>query len=209
MTVMPEERPFHDPHVALNRIYTRRGDGGETSLVGGQRVAKDTLRIECYGTVDELNAFLGMARVSAREYAQLDALPGILRRVQHELFNLGSLLATLPADLHPKQPRITSAEIERLEQEIDAMNDELPPLRSFVLPGGTRLNAELHAARTVCRRAERLAVSLSREDEAPAEAIGYLNRLSDALFVYSRWANHRLGIEEWLWEPNQASSGSR
>jgi cob(I)alamin adenosyltransferase len=206
---MPEEKPFHDPHVALNRIYTRRGDGGETSLVGGQRVAKDARRIECYGTVDELNAFLGMARVSAREYSQLDALSAILRRVQHELFNLGSMLATLPADLHPKQPRVTAAEIEQLEREIDLMNEDLPPLRSFVLPGGCRLNAELHAARTICRRAERLAVALSREEEVTPEAIGYLNRLSDALFVQSRWVNHRLGIEEWVWEPNQSASGSR
>jgi cob(I)alamin adenosyltransferase len=205
---MPDEKPFHDPHVALNRIYTRRGDQGETSLAGGQRVAKDSLRIECYGTVDELNAYLGLARVSAREYAQLDALAAILRRVQHELFNLGSMLATLPADLHPRQPRITAADIQQLEREIDAMNAEIPPLRSFVLPGGTRLNAELHAARTVCRRAERVAVALAREEESPGEAVSYLNRLSDALFVYSRWANHRLGIEEWLWEPNQAASGS-
>jgi cob(I)alamin adenosyltransferase len=205
---MPDEKPFHDPHVALNRIYTRRGDQGETSLAGGQRVAKDSLRIECYGTVDELNAYLGLARVSAREYAQLDALSAILRRVQHELFNLGSMLATLPGDLHPRQPRITAADIQQLEREIDAMNEEIPPLRSFVLPGGTRLNAELHAARTVCRRAERVAVAMAREEESPGEAVSYLNRLSDALFVYSRWANHRLGIEEWLWEPNQAASGS-
>jgi cob(I)alamin adenosyltransferase len=209
MTVMPEDKPFHDPHIALNRIYTRRGDAGETSLVGGQRVPKDSLRIDCYGTVDELNSFVGLARVSAREYAQLDALSPILRRVQHELFNLGSSLATLPADVHPKQPRVTTEEISQLEREIDLMNSELGPLRSFVLPGGCRLNAELHAARTICRRAERIAVALARQEEVPPEAIGYLNRLSDALFVWSRWVNHRLGIEEWLWEPNQAASGSR
>jgi cob(I)alamin adenosyltransferase len=204
---VPEEKPFHDPHVALNRIYTRRGDAGETALVGGQRVGKDSLRIECYGTVDELNSFVGMARVSAREYAQLDPLPGILRRVQHELFNLCSMLATRPADMHPNQPRITGEDIAQLERECDAMNTELSPLRSFVLPGGSRLNTELHAARTICRRAERVAVRLSREEEVQPEAIQYLNRLSDALFIWSRWANHRLGVEEWLWEPNQASSG--
>jgi cob(I)alamin adenosyltransferase len=203
---MAEEKRFHDPHIALNRIYTRRGDTGETSLVGGQRVGKDSLRIECYGVVDELNACLGIARLSSADQPELAELEAILKRVQHEMFNLGSLLATLPADVHPKQPRITASDVARLEAEIDAMNADLPALRSFVLPGGCRLNAELHAARTVCRRAERLAVALSRVEEVPPEAVGYLNRLSDALFVWSRWANHRLGVEEWLWEPNFGAS---
>jgi cob(I)alamin adenosyltransferase len=133
-------------------------------------------------------------------------LLAILRRVQHELFNVGSILATLPADVHPKQARVTDAEIAQLEREIDAMNEDLTPLRSFVLPGGTRLNAELHAARTVCRRAERIVVALARSEEVPTEAVRYLNRLSDALFVFSRWANHVLGVPEVLWEPNQAAS---
>lgn len=202
-------KTYNEPRLALNRIYTRRGDGGETSLVGGQRVPKDVLRIECYGTVDELNAWLGLARVSCMEQGdRVDALGRILLRVQHELFNLGSALATLPADMHPKQPRVTEIEIQRLENEIDEMNEELPALRSFVLPGGSRLNAELHGARTVCRRAERLAVALAREEQGqvPPEAVSYLNRLSDALFVWSRWANHRLVLAEVLWEPNQAAS---
>src|ERR1700734_2799446 len=118
------------------------------------------------------------------------ALAPILRRVQHELFNLGSILATLPADVHPKQARITEAEIGQLEIEIDRMNADLAPLRSFVLPGGTRLNAELHVCCTVCRRAERLAVALAAEESIPAETVQYLNRLSDAFFVWSRWVNH-------------------
>jgi len=113
----------------------------------------------------------------------------------------------LPADVHPKQARITQQEIEQLEHEIDRMNAELSPLRSFVLPGGSRLNTELHACRTICRRAERLAVSLSHEQEIPAEAVQYLNRLSDAFFVWSRWANHRMGVPEILWEPNESASG--
>jgi len=196
---------FDEPRLALNRIYTKTGDKGETHLAGGQRVAKDSLRIECYGTVDELNAFVGMACVSSE--VSIPELAAILRRVQHELFNLGSILATLPKDVHPKQARITGAEIERLEKEIDRMNAELSPLRSFVLPGGSRLNTELHACRTICRRAERLAVSLAREEETPAEAVQYLNRLSDAFFVWSRWANHVLGVPEVLWEPNKAASG--
>ncbi|MEZ5401752.1 MAG: cob(I)yrinic acid a,c-diamide adenosyltransferase [Bryobacteraceae bacterium] len=198
---------YHDPHVALNRIYTRRGDAGETSLVGGQRVPKDTLRIECYGTVDELNAVLGMARESTLGDERLAALAAILLRIQHELFNLGSILATLPADVHPRQPRVTEAEVEQLEREIDAMNATLPALRSFVLPGGSRLNAELHLARTVCRRAERIAVALARSEEVPPEAVRYLNRLSDALFVFSRRAVAATGAAELLWDPNKASSG--
>ncbi|MGI8744610.1 MAG: cob(I)yrinic acid a,c-diamide adenosyltransferase [Bryobacteraceae bacterium] len=195
---------FNEPRIALNRIYTRRGDGGETSLVGGQRLSKDALRIECYGTVDELNAFLGLACLSAEA---LPKLATILRRVQHELFNLGSILATQFEDIHPKQPRITAAEIGRLETEIDSANERLPALRSFVLPGGSRLSAELHVCRTVCRRAERIAVALAREEAVPPEAVQYLNRLSDAFFVWSRWVNYEQGLPELLWEPNESASG--
>jgi cob(I)alamin adenosyltransferase len=205
-----DDTTFSNPRIALNRIYTRRGDSGETSLAGGQRVPKDASRIEAYGTVDELSAFVGLARVTCEEASaavlQLRQLSQILKRVQHELFNLGSLLSTLPSDLHPKQARITPADSEQLEREIDAMNEELQPLRSFVLPGGTRLNAELHAARTICRRAERSLVGAAREEDIPGEAIRYLNRLSDALFVWSRWANHVTNTPEVLWEPNQAAS---
>lgn len=200
-----DEKPFNEPNLALNRIYTKRGDRGETSLVGGQRLPKDDLRIECYGTVDELNAFVGMACVSASE-AGLTGLAQILTRVQHELFNLGSILATLPEDVHPKQPRVTEEEVLRLETDLDRMNEGLPELRSFVLPGGTRLNTELHACRTICRRAERLLVALARKENIDDVGIRYLNRLSDALFVWSRWANHQLKTPEILWEPNQASS---
>jgi cob(I)alamin adenosyltransferase len=201
---------FNQPRIALNRIYTRTGDGGETHLVGGQRVPKDDLRIECYGTVDELNAFLGAARATAESLSQqappIASLAVILKRVQHELFNLGSILATLPEDVHPKQPRITAAEVVQLEREMDGANEDLAPLRSFVLPGGSRLDAELHICRTVCRRAERLLVGLAKEQSVPVEAVHYLNRLSDALFVWSRWVNHALGVSETLWEPNAASS---
>ena len=197
---------FNEPRLAINRVYTRRGDSGETGLVGGQRVSKDNPRIEAYGTVDELNAFVGAARVSAAE-AGLHDLAVTLLRVQHELFNLGSILATLPEDVHPKQPRVTEAETARLEAEMDRMNEELQPLRSFVLPGSSRLDADLHIARTVCRRAERACIVLSRQEGAPPEAIRYLNRLSDALFVCGRWACHKLGSAETLWQPNQAASG--
>jgi cob(I)alamin adenosyltransferase len=154
-----------------------------------------------------LNAFLGAARASAEESAATCPLAAILLRVQHELVNLGSILATLPEDVHPKQARITEAEVTQLEAEMDQMIEDLPALRSFVLPGGTRLNAELHIGRTVCRRAERICVALARTEDIPAEAVGYLNRLSDALFVWSRWASHITGTPETLWEPNRSSTG--
>jgi cob(I)alamin adenosyltransferase len=202
---MPDAK-FDQPRLALNRIYTKTGDQGQTHLAGGQRVSKDSARIECYGTVDELNAFTGMAAISATE--SVPSLVPILRRVQHELFNLGSILATKPEDVHPNQARVTEIEVRQLETEIDRMNATLAPLRSFVLPGGTRLNTELHACRTICRRAERIAVALSREEPIPPEAIQYLNRLSDAFFVWSRWVNHVLDVPEILWEPNQSASGT-
>lgn len=204
-------QPFDEPRLAINRVYTRRGDQGQTSLAGGQRVPKDSPRIEAYGTVDELNSFLGAARVTARQLAvteaRLSPLAAILLRVQHELFNLGSILATLPENVHPQQARVTDAEVAQLESEMDRMNSELPPLGSFVLPGGDRLNAELHICRTICRRAERATVALGRVESVPPEAVRYLNRLSDALFVFGRWASHVTGAPETLWEPNQSSSG--
>ena len=205
------EQPFDKPRISINRVYTRQGDQGETALAGGQRVPKDGPRIEAYGTVDELNSFVGVARSTVAEMAagepRLAVLAAILLRVQHELFNLGSILATLPEDVHPKQARVTEAEVAQLETEMDRMNEELPPLRSFVLPGGSRLNAELHVCRTVCRRAERAAVELARAESIPPETVRYLNRLSDAMFVWSRWASHVAGAPETLWEPNQAASG--
>lgn len=202
-----DREPFDEPRLAINRVYTRRGDAGDTSLVGGQRVSKDSLRIECYGTVDELNSFVGAARETAREHPALEPLVRILRRVQHELFNLGSILATRPEDVHPRQPRVTTAEIDQLEREIDNMLEGLQQLRSFVLPGGLRINAELHICRTVCRRAERLCVALSRQEHVDGDTLKYLNRLSDSFFVWSRWANREMGVREELWEPNDAASG--
>jgi cob(I)alamin adenosyltransferase len=210
------EAAFDEPRIAINRVYTRHGDGGRTRLAGGQEVAKDDARIEAYGTVDELDAFVGAARQTL-----LDALPGargeaaerllrlgrILLRVQHELFNLGSILATLPEDVHPRQARITEADIDALEAEIDACQPDLSPLRSFVLPGGSRLTTDLHVARTVCRRAERRCVEAGRQGPIDALAVRYLNRLSDAFFVWSRWATVLLGSEETLWEPNRSAGG--
>jgi len=200
------KQPFEEPRLAINRVYTRRGDRGETSLAGGQRVPKDGPRIEACGTVDELNSFVGAARVTASELAATE-VAAILLRVQHELFNLGSILATLPEDAHPQQARVTDAEVAQLESEMDRMNEGLPALGSFVLPGADRLSTELQICRTVCRRAERATVALGRVESVPPEAVRYLNRLSDALFVWSRWASQVAGAPETLWEPNQSSSG--
>lgn len=198
--------PFDAPRLAINRVYTRRGDHGETSLAGGQRTPKDSLRIQAYGTIDEFNAFLGAARATASDLAakrtELTALLPILLRVQHELFNVGSILATLPEDVHPRQARVTDADVARLESEMDQMNTGLPALRSFLLPGSSRLDADLHICRTVCRRAERHVVALSRVETVPAEVLRYLNRLSDALFVWSRWVSHVSRTPETLWDPN-------
>src|SRR5271165_6713688 len=185
----PTDPAFDQPRLAINRVYTRQGDTGETSLAGGQRVPKDSPRIEAYGTVDELNSFVGLARATIAREGAIPELGGILLRVQHELFNLGSILATLPEDVHPRQARITEAEIARLESEMDRANEGLPALRSFVLPGGSRLNAELHVCRAICRRAERVCVALGAQAEVDEASLKYLNRLSDALFVWSRWAS--------------------
>src|SRR5262249_39134294 len=145
---------------------------------------------------------------SLPSHPAMAVLDSILLRVQHELFNAGSILATLPEDVHPKQARITAADTERLEREIDVMNEELPPLGSFVLPGGSRLNAELHICRTICRRAERICITLAREESGAGqidpEIIRYLNRLSDAFFVWTRWTAHQMGTPEVLWDPNKS-----
>jgi cob(I)alamin adenosyltransferase len=205
------DAPYDSPRFVINRVYTRLGDGGETRLAGGQQAPKDGTRIAAYGSVDELNSFVGAARATAVEMSleepRLRGVPMILLRVQHELFNLGSILATLPEDVHPKQARVTDLEVAQLEKEMDAFNQELPALRSFVLAGSSRLNAELDICRTVCRRAERACVTLARLESVPPEALRYLNRLSDALFVLSRWVTHVGGTPETLWEPNQAASG--
>lgn len=165
---------------------------------------KDSPRISCYGTVDELSACLGLVRTAlATAPVPLGAasLAAIVARIQNELFNLGSDLATLPEDLHPQQPRVETRHIEALEREIDTWNEALPELRSFVLPGGGWVSAYLHLARTVCRRAERLAVELTDSETVSPAVIPYLNRLSDALFVMGRHAAVIYGEPEPLWQP--------
>jgi cob(I)alamin adenosyltransferase len=190
--------------VRLTKIYTRTGDGGQTHLAGGQRVPKDSLRIDAYGTVDELNSVIGLVRSASEALPDPSALGGLsdwLRVLQSTLFNLGSDLSTLNADQRVGQPLVSSQDVSDLEQLMDRLNNDLEPLKSFVLPGGSAPASHLHLARTVCRRAERCVIALSRNEPVGEFVIQYLNRLSDALFVWSRWVCHQLGQPEPLWEP--------
>jgi len=180
-------------------IYTKRGDGGETDLFGGPRVGKDHLRVEAYGAVDELNACLGVC-VATTTYEDLRSA---LRTIQVRLFDLGSYLAS-PLSERRERSHITgprSEDVVDLEQHIDVLERELEPLKRFILPGGTRASAALHVARTVCRRAERRAVALHRDDPLDDVALRYLNRLSDLLFVIARVENRRVGESDIEWEP--------
>jgi cob(I)alamin adenosyltransferase len=195
--------------VVLNRIYTRTGDDGTTALGTGERRAKYDLRIVAYGTVDELNACVGLARLHTPDEPLVDAM---LARIQNDLFDLGADLCTPESAAGKSKGKgpggarlaVTEVQVTRLEHEIDALNAELSPLRSFVLPGGTPAAASLHLARTVCRRAERAMVELAHrpDEEVSAAALKYINRLSDFLFVASRYVN-RKGANDILWVPGQ------
>ena len=184
--------------VQLTRIYTRGGDKGQTSLGDGKRVAKHDLRVATYGTVDEANSVIGLARLSTGDHPGIDAM---LSRIQNDLFDLGADLCTPEQENPPYPPlRIADAQVERLEREIDAMNAELSPLKSFVLPGGTPAAAHLHLARTVARRAERLMTELAEHEPVGGPALRYINRLSDHLFVISGYVNDK-GALDVLWVP--------
>jgi cob(I)alamin adenosyltransferase len=184
----------------LAKIYTRRGDDGSTGLFGGPRVRKDDLRVAAYGDIDELNSALGVAR----EEVPAGDLRAIIDALQSELFTLGAQLATPDAEAAPKEvPRITAEQIDRLEREIDRLTEELPPMKNFILPGGSRSGAALHFCRTVCRRAERKVVELAESSPVPEEALAYVNRPSDLLFVVARAANLRAGGREIPWVPQK------
>ncbi len=193
------------PRIRLDRIFTRQGDDGMTLGPGGERVWKNDLRIECLGALDELNVHVGLARQTAEDLQagqpDLQRLSRWLARIQHELFNVGSNLFSAGAHA----PRLAPGWVTRLEREIEALNAELEPLDSFVLPGGSRVSLELHLCRVACRRAERVVVALGRQQSLPSHLLPYLNRLSDAFFVWSRWANRRLGMPEELWDPSAHS----
>lgn len=186
------------------KIYTRTGDRGETGLIGGRRVPKDHRRVEAYGAVDELNAGLGTVRTLLSDPAVAALLDGI----QHRLFDLGAELATPSGARSGSGATISAAHVRALEEAIDHYQAVLPPLRAFILPGGTPLGAAFHVARTVSRRAERRTVTLARKESVNTEIIRYLNRLSDLLFVLARWANHLAGQPDKIWEPGATEPGS-
>lgn len=181
----------------ITRVYTRTGDDGTTSLGDGARVPKDSPRVDAYGTVDELNSVIGAAISRGLD----PEVSEILRRVQNELFHLGADLCVREPEKEKRPvPRIEDRHVVALESLMDALSERLTPLENFVLPGGTPGAAELHVARTVCRRAERLVIALSRAEEVGADTVRYLNRLSDALFVLARYENFRRGIPDVLWD---------
>jgi cob(I)alamin adenosyltransferase len=191
--------------VRITKVYTRKGDSGSTRLGGGQKIHKTAPRIEAYGGVDELNACLGLAAETLRGEPRLSVLLDRLLRIQNELFDLGAQLAVLPLDRRPDTPLTTPGQVKRLEREIDEMNAEVEPLRSFILPGGGEVAVRLHLARTVCRRVERALLHLGAVEPLDGTEVPYLNRLSDWLFVASRFAGSKLGAEELLWRPGSTA----
>lgn len=190
--------------IRITRVYTRTGDRGETSLVGGKRVPKDSPRIDAYGTIDELNSIIGLARVFNEENLEAGEahhfLDEVLCKIQDELFDLGSELATPPESFQQGMFRISQTEIKNIEKLIDKCQENLQPLESFILPGGGRVGAYLHQCRTVCRRAEREILRLSREETISEWPLKYVNRLSDLFFVLSRWISKETGEREYLWQ---------
>ena len=190
--------------MRITKVYTRTGDAGKTRLAGGQQVWKDSLRVEAYGTVDELNSLVGVVRAFQADLvgkrAPAARLDSELRWVQNKLFDVGGLLATIPGQQFKHMPKVTDKDVTRLEKLIDDCQQDLAPLKEFILPGGGKLSSLLHQTRTVCRRAERVCVRLAREEIVDSRIVKFLNRLSDALFVLARWVAKRHGDKEFLWE---------
>jgi cob(I)alamin adenosyltransferase len=196
--------------MRISKVYTRTGDAGKTRLAGGQEVWKDSVRVEAYGTVDELNSMLGLIRASNEQSrTNTEATTFIennLKWTQNKLFDLGGILATAPGETFPNMPTVSSEDVDHLENLIDACQKELEPLKEFILPGGGQISALLHVSRTICRRAERLCVTVSKEEAVSRELVKFLNRLSDALFVFARWVAKKQGEAELLWERVPAQS---
>ena len=201
-----KKKTFKDPNITINKVYTKVGDQGETYLIGGDKVLKNSNRVSAYGEVDELNSHIGscISYINDNCSANDDLVDFslFLNVVQHELFNLGNMLAT-PNEINTNiMPCVNKKSLKTIEDKIDFYNNILNPLKSFVLPGGHELSSRLHISRTVCRRCERRAVSLLKEENINNIAISYLNRLSDMLFVSSRWVNFLFNINETTWDPN-------
>jgi cob(I)alamin adenosyltransferase len=188
--------------MRITKVYTRTGDAGKTRLAGGQEVWKDSLRVDAYGTVDELSAAVGLVRAfnADPKAPHLTRLDDELRWVQNKLFDLGGILATAPGQILKNMPQVAEKDVLRLETLMDACQEELQPLKEFILPGGGRVAALLHQARTICRRAERDCIRLAREETLDPMMVKFLNRLSDAFFVLARWISKHQGEPEFLWE---------
>lgn len=190
--------------MRISKVYTKTGDGGKTRLAGGQEIEKDALRVEAYGTVDELNSIVGLVRVFNQEQVETTEaskqLEEDLKWIQNKLFDIGGLLATPTGQEFKNMPQVAAQDVERLEQCIDRCQEDLAPLKEFLLPGGGRVSGFLHQARTVSRRAERLCVRLAREESISSQIIPFVNRLSDAFFVLARWIAHHTGEPEFLWD---------
>jgi cob(I)alamin adenosyltransferase len=190
--------------MRITKVYTKTGDKGKTRLAGGQQVWKDSLRVEAYGAVDELNSTIGVVRAfnaaAMGIHPSADRLDEELRRMQNKLFDVGGLLATAPGQIFKNMPRVTAGDVTRLEKLMDGCQKDLPPLKEFILPGGGKISSLLHQARTICRRAERVCVRLGREESLDPTLVQFLNRLSDALFVVARWMAKQQNEPEFLWE---------
>jgi cob(I)alamin adenosyltransferase len=188
--------------MRITKVYTKTGDAGKTRLAGGQEVWKDSLRVDAYGTVDELSAAVGVVRVFNPDpkTPHLARLEDELRWVQNKLFDLGGILATAPGQVLKNMPQVTEKDVLRLEKLMDTCQEELQPLKEFILPGGGRIAALLHQARTICRRAERDCVRLARKESLDPMIVKFLNRLSDAFFVLARWISKHQGEPEFMWE---------
>jgi len=193
--------------MRITKVYTKTGDKGKTRLAGGQQVWKDSLRVEAYGDVDELNSTIGVVRAFNKDllgnHPSADRLEEELRWMQNKLFDVGGLLATAPGQTFKNMPTVTSREVIRLEKLMDHCQKDLPPLKEFILPGGGKIPSLLHQARTICRRAERICVRLGREEPLDPALVRFLNRLSDALFVLARWMAKQQSEPELLWERDQ------
>ncbi len=196
--------------MRITKVYTRTGDAGKTRLAGGQQVWKDSLRVDAYGTVDELNAAVGVVRVMNADgvggHDAAERLEAELRWVQNKLFDVGSILATAPGQTFKNMPQVAAKDVVRLEKLIDRCQKDLTPLKEFILPGGGKVSGFLHQARTVCRRAERLCVALSKTEPVDPIIIKFVNRLSDTLFVLARWVSKTQGEPEFLWERDAVKS---
>ena len=192
--------------MRITKVYTKTGDGGKTRLAGGQEIDKDAVRVEAYGTVDELNSLLGLTRAFNKDQmGEISIrLEERLKWVQNKLFDIGGLLATPSGQEFTNMPQVTDRHVARLEEWIDGCQEDLAPLKEFLLPGGGKVSGFLHQARTVCRRAERACVRLSHEESMNPQIIPFLNRLSDALFVFARWIAHHQGEPEFLWDRSES-----